>query len=97
MGIGFVKLTSAGVCGNTVFKMNTDSVLLSPVLQWFCDFLKQSSTYDDLFLSMLIFAHCSWNFVADAPAKCAPTIFPLPKSEKSPIFRFFHADYQLTQ
>jgi hypothetical protein len=36
------------------------SVLLSPVLHSFGDFSKQSfSMYDDLFLSMAIFAHCT--------------------------------------
>jgi hypothetical protein len=32
------------------------------------------------------------NFIRDAPAKRAPTNCSLPKSDKSPIFRFFHTD-----
>jgi hypothetical protein len=32
-------------------------------------------------------------FFTDAPAKRAPTICPLSKSDRSPIFRFFHTDY----
>jgi hypothetical protein len=36
-------------------------------------------------------------FVADAPAKRAPTICPLSKSDKSPIFRFFRMDCYSTQ
>jgi hypothetical protein len=76
--------------------------------------------YDDLFLSVLIFAHCfssligvifPWVvyvditletvalntrnnvavFITYASDKCAPTC-PLSKSDKSPIFRFFHTD-----
>jgi hypothetical protein len=31
-------------------------------------------------------------FVTDAPAKCAPTICPLSKSNRSPIFQFFHTN-----
>jgi hypothetical protein len=36
-------------------------------------------------------------FVTDAPAKHAATIFPLSKSDKSPIFQFFHMDCHSTQ
>jgi hypothetical protein len=36
-------------------------------------------------------------FVTDAPAKRAPTICPLSKSDKSPIFRFFHTECHSTQ
>jgi hypothetical protein len=36
-------------------------------------------------------------FIIDAPAKRAPTICPLSKSDKSPIFRFFHTDCYWTQ
>jgi hypothetical protein len=36
-------------------------------------------------------------FVTDAPAKRAPTICPLSKSDKSYIFRFFHMDCHSTQ
>jgi hypothetical protein len=36
-------------------------------------------------------------FVTDAPAICVPTIWPLSKSDKSPILRFFHVDYHWTQ
>jgi hypothetical protein len=36
------------------------SAVLSPVLQYLCGFSKQSSLYDDLFLSVLIFAYCSF-------------------------------------
>jgi hypothetical protein len=35
--------------------------------------------------------------VADSPAKCAPTICLLSKSDKSSIFRFFHMDCHSTQ
>jgi hypothetical protein len=31
-------------------------------------------------------------FVTDAPAKRAPMIYPLSKSDKSPFFWFFHTD-----
>jgi hypothetical protein len=36
-------------------------------------------------------------FVTDAPAKRAPTINSLSKSDKSPIFRFFHTNCHSTQ
>jgi hypothetical protein len=36
-------------------------------------------------------------FVTDAPAKRAPTIYALSKSDKSPIFGFFHMDCHSTQ
>jgi hypothetical protein len=35
--------------------------------------------------------------VTDAPAKRAPTMCPLSKSNKSPTFRFFHTDCHSTQ
>jgi hypothetical protein len=35
-------------------------------------------------------------YIRDAPAKCLPTICPLSKSDKSPIFRFFHTDCHST-
>jgi hypothetical protein len=36
-------------------------------------------------------------FVTDAPAKRAPTICPLSKSDKSPISQFFHTDCHSAQ
>jgi hypothetical protein len=36
-------------------------------------------------------------FITDAPAKCAPVICPLSKSDKSPIFQIFHMDCHWTQ
>jgi hypothetical protein len=36
-------------------------------------------------------------FVTDAPAKRAPKICPLSKSDKSPIFWFFHTDCHSAQ
>jgi hypothetical protein len=36
-------------------------------------------------------------FVTEAPAKHAPMVCPLSKSEKSPIFPFFHMDCHSTQ
>jgi hypothetical protein len=36
-------------------------------------------------------------FVMDAPARHVTTIYPLSKSEKSPIFQFFHMDCHSTQ
>jgi hypothetical protein len=37
------------------------------------------------------------DFITDAPAKRAPTIFTLSKSERSPIYRFFQTDSRSTQ
>jgi hypothetical protein len=36
-------------------------------------------------------------FITDAPAKRSPTICPLSKLGKSPVFRLFHADSHSTQ
>jgi hypothetical protein len=36
-------------------------------------------------------------FLTDVPAKRAPTICPLSKSDKSPIYRFFHTECHETQ
>jgi hypothetical protein len=36
-------------------------------------------------------------FVTDAPAKCAPTIYPLSKSDSYPIVWFFHMNCHSTQ
>jgi hypothetical protein len=53
-----VKLTSDSFSGNGI--QDEYSALLSLVLQQFCTFSKQSfSMYDDLFLSVLTFAHSS--------------------------------------
>jgi hypothetical protein len=35
-------------------------------------------------------------FVTDTPAKHPPSICPLSKSDKSPIFEFFHMDCHST-
>jgi hypothetical protein len=59
--VGFVNLMSVSFCGNRVVRMNIQFCCpLSSVLQQFCGFPKQSfSMFCDLFLSMLIFGHCS--------------------------------------
>jgi hypothetical protein len=36
-------------------------------------------------------------FVTDAPTKRISTIRPLSKSDKSPIFQFYHTEYHSTQ
>jgi hypothetical protein len=36
-------------------------------------------------------------FITDYPAKCTRMICPLSKLDRSPIFRFFHADSHSTQ
>jgi hypothetical protein len=73
MDARFVKLTSDSFCGNRVFKMN---------IQFFCpdtcaancDFLKQSfSMCDDLFLTMLIFTHCSSLLMLSSHDSCILT------------------------
>jgi hypothetical protein len=40
--------------------------------------------------------HTVHTFVTDAPSKRTPAICPLSKSDKSPIFRFFHTDSHST-
>jgi hypothetical protein len=58
MDVGFAKLTLSSFCGNRFFSMNIQfcyhlccSILI---------FKKKSfSVYDDIFLSMIIFTHCS--------------------------------------
>jgi hypothetical protein len=51
--VGFVKLTSHSFCGKRAFKVQECSVLLSFVLQYFCDFWKRSlSLHNDLVLSV---------------------------------------------
>jgi hypothetical protein len=116
--VGFVKVTLDSFCGNKVFEMNIQ------LCCHLCDFSKQSfSMYDNFFLPVLTFVHCSSSlmlsshdscmptlpqklsdtpdnvtvFVTDVPAKRAPVIDPLSKSDKSPIFLFFHKDSHSTQ
>jgi hypothetical protein len=36
-------------------------------------------------------------FITDVPAQRTPSICPLSRLDKSPIFRFFHTDCHLTQ
>jgi hypothetical protein len=73
--VGLVKLTSHSFCGKSVFRMNTYSVLLP--CQLCCSnsviFLKHSfSVYDYLFLSVLIFAHCSSSLMLSSHDSCMP-------------------------
>jgi hypothetical protein len=76
---GFVNLASGSSCGNGL--QDEYSVLLSPVLQYLCDFSKQAfSMYDDLFRSVLVFAHCSSSLMSsrhsrytEVPNKRPPT------------------------
>jgi hypothetical protein len=55
--------------------------------------------YADITLETVALDTCNnvSGFVRDAPAKHAPTICPLSKSDNSPISRFFHMNYHLKQ
>jgi hypothetical protein len=73
--VGFVKLTSDSFCGNRCFQMNIQFCCSSPVLQYFWDFSKKPfSTYDDLFLSMLIFVRCSSSLMLSSHDSCMTPI-----------------------
>jgi hypothetical protein len=66
--VRFVKLTSASFCGNRVFKMN---------IQFWCHLCCSSSVilssiYDNLFLSILIFGHCSCWLMLSSHDSCTP-------------------------
>jgi hypothetical protein len=105
---GFVKLTSDSFCGNRVCKMNIQ--FCRHLSYSSCDFSKQFSMYDDLFLSLFLFADVVYddttletvavntpNNVTDAPRYRARTICRHSKSDNSPVFRHPHTDGHSTQ
>jgi hypothetical protein len=92
-GISVIFRNNPSQC-TTFYSVNVDFrrlFLFADVFPWF--------VYADITLESVAFdaPNTAAVFVTDAPAKRAPTTCPLSKSDKSPIFRFFHTVCHWTQ
>jgi hypothetical protein len=72
--VRFFKLMSDSFCGNRVFKMNIQfccPVTCAAVLEWFFETILLM--YDDFFLSMSLFIHCSSSLMMSSHDSCMLT------------------------